>query len=71
MQWADGDAVGGFSSRGLGRFHLENFTLYQVDLHDPEHRLRYLTARNPEDRMERIADWQRWFADKIQEHLSS
>ena len=46
FEWHSGSSIGGFTSRGLGRFHLEEIKLLGIDLSDPEQRVKFLTATN-------------------------
>ncbi len=66
FEWHAGSTVGGFTSRGLGRFHLENITLRGVDLSDPKQRVRFLTRTRPEERLEDLGDWERYFSERIE-----
>ncbi|MCX8139115.1 MAG: RAMP superfamily CRISPR-associated protein [Gemmataceae bacterium] len=71
FEWASGSSLGGFTSRGLGRFHLENITLRGVDLDNPQERLRYLTRPRPEDKLNDRGDWQTYFQRRIENHLQT
>ena len=42
FDWNAGSSLGGFTSRGLGRFHLEDIKLFGVDLNDCKQRLKFL-----------------------------
>ena len=50
FEWHAGSSIGGFTSRGLGRFHLENIQLTGVDMTDIEQRVKFLTGKKAEDR---------------------
>jgi CRISPR-associated RAMP protein (TIGR02581 family) len=69
FEWVAGSNLGGFTSRGLGRFHLEDVHLSKVDLQDPKERVRYLTAVDPAQRLGGIDDWQGYFTRQIEAHL--
>ncbi len=69
FEWASGSSLGGFTSRGLGRFRLENVTLRGVDLDNQQERLRYLTRPKPEDKLNDRGDWQAYFQRRIENHL--
>ena len=72
FEWAAGSSIGGFTSRGLGRFHLEDIKLADADMSDPDQRVKFLTATNPNDRLSDIeGDWETYFADYIQQQLDS
>src|SRR5262249_61900761 len=69
FEWAGGSSIGGFTSRGLGRFHLKNVQVRGVDLTDPRQRVAYLTATDPAGRLRDLGGWQTYFTGKIQEAL--
>jgi CRISPR-associated RAMP protein (TIGR02581 family) len=70
FEWVAGSNLGGFTSRGLGRFHLEDIQVARADLDDPGQRRRYLTEWDPEKRLEKVPDWQAYFTGKIDGQLS-
>ena len=69
FEWRSGSSIGGFTSRGLGRFHLEEIRIRGVDLSDPEQRVRFLTATRAEDRFSDLGDWERCFTEHIERFL--
>ena len=69
FEWHSGSSIGGFNSRGLGRFHLEEIKLLGIDLSDPAQRVKFLTATNAEDRLGDLGDWERCFTAHIQRQL--
>jgi CRISPR/Cas system CSM-associated protein Csm3 (group 7 of RAMP superfamily) len=69
FEWHAGGTLGGFTSRGLGRFRLEGITLRGADLSIPTQRIRYLTALRPEERLSDLGDWQGYFNERIQKQL--
>jgi CRISPR-associated RAMP protein (TIGR02581 family) len=69
FEWAGGSSLGGFTSRGLGRFRLDEICLTGVDLGDPKQRLRYLVERDPAQRLEKLGDWQDYFTRRIDQQL--
>ncbi len=71
FEWVAGSSVGGFSSRGLGRFHLQDVRIAGVDFEDPDQRIRYLTKLTPEERLSDLGDWQTYFTAKINGRLNS
>jgi CRISPR-associated RAMP protein (TIGR02581 family) len=71
FEWAAGSSLGGFTSRGLGRFHLEDFQVQGVDLSDPKERVHYLTTPDPEKRLFSRDDWQTYFTEKIKRHVEA
>ena len=71
FEWCSGSSIGGFTSRGLGRFHLEEVKLFGIDLTQPEQRLRFLTATRAEDRLHDLGDWQEHFATHIEQQLQA
>lgn len=71
FEWRSGSSIGGFTSRGLGRFHLEEIRIRGVDLSDPEQRVRFLTATRAEDRFNDLGDWKRCFTEHIERLLQS
>ena len=48
FEWYAGSSIGGFTSRGLGRFRIKNIKLSGVDMNDPDQRLKFLTAKTTE-----------------------
>ena len=68
FDWCSGNSIGGFTSRGLGRFHLQEIKTKGVDLRDPEQRVRYLTSTT-DDRLSDLGDWESFFSDHIQRLL--
>lgn len=70
FEWRSGSSIGGFTSRGLGRFHLEEIKILDVDLSDPGQRVRFLTATKAEDRFNELGDWERCFAGFIERVLN-
>jgi CRISPR-associated protein Csm3 len=65
FDWHAGSMLGGFTSRGLGRFHLENIALSGVDFSNPQERLHYLTCADPEKKLSSRGDWQTYFQERI------
>jgi CRISPR-associated RAMP protein (TIGR02581 family) len=71
FDWAAGSSLGGFTSRGLGRFRLEEIRLRGADLDDPKQRARYLTSPDPEQRLSDLGDWEAYFNAAIGAHLEA
>ncbi len=71
FEWSAGSSLGGFTSRGLGRFRLEGVQLRGVDFDDPKERLRYLTRLKAEEKFNARGDWQLYFQKKIEEVLNA
>ena len=71
FEWRAGSSIGGFTSRGLGRFHLEEIKLTGVDLQDPEERMKFLTATEAKDRLSCLDDWEDYFTERIKQQLKS
>jgi CRISPR-associated RAMP protein (TIGR02581 family) len=65
IEWSDGSTLGGFTSRGLGRFHLEQIQLWGVDFDNPQERIRYLSAKSHEERWTNRGDFYAYFEPKI------
>lgn len=65
FEWHAGGSLGGFTSRGLGRFKLEDIHVHEADLSNPKERLKYLTALKPEDRLTERTSWQNYFTTHI------
>ena len=65
FEWHAGSSIGGFTSRGLGRFHLENIKLAGVDMTDAEQRVQFLTATKAEDRFSDLGNWECYFTKRI------
>lgn len=62
FQWHAGSSIGGFTSRGLGRFHLKDIKLWGVDMADSEQREKYLTNITTEERLSDLGDWKDYFS---------
>ncbi len=71
FEWHSGSSVGGFSSRGLGRFRLTDIRITGVDFSDVSQRIRYLTNTEPEDRFSDLGDWNAYFTSKISARCNS
>ena len=71
FEWHSGSSIGGFTSRGLGRFRLEDIKLSGVDLNNPVQRVKFLTATNAEDRLGELGSWEDCFAKHIERQLTS
>ena len=71
FEWSAGSSIGGFTSRGLGRFHLEHIKLSGVDMNDSGQRLKFLTAKSAEDRFSDWGEWETYFSERIQNQLNS
>ena len=69
FEWCAGSSIGGFTSRGLGRFYLQEIKVSGVDLSDPEQRVRFLTSTKADDRLSDLGDWESFFGDRIQRRL--
>lgn len=69
FEWNSGATLGGFTSRGLGRFHLKNIRLLGVDFDKPEERVRYLTKSDPDERWSDWGSWEKYFGGKIERLL--
>ena len=70
FEWRSGSSIGGFTSRGLGRFHLEEeIKLLGVDLSAPGQRVTFLTSTTPDGRLSDLGKWERFFGDRIQHRL--
>ncbi len=67
FEWHAGSSLGGFTSRGLGRFHLQAIRVHGVDLEDPIQRIRYLTHSEAHARFTDWGDWEPFFAGYIQD----
>ena len=70
FEWHAGSSIGGFTSRGLGRFHLECIKLAGVDLSDSAQRVKFLTATKAKDRLSDLGDWETYFTERIQRQLN-
>ena len=71
FEWHAGSSIGGFTSRGLGRFHLEEIKLSGVDMTDPVQQLKFLTGKKTEERLNPLGDWETYFSDRIERQLQS
>ena len=70
FEWCAGSSIGGFTSRGLGRFHLKDVKLSGVDMSDSEQRLKFLTATEVEARFNDLGDWETYFTKHIEQQLN-
>jgi CRISPR-associated RAMP protein (TIGR02581 family) len=70
FEWHTGSSIGGFTSRGLGRFHLEDLRLAGVDMSDPKQRVKFLTATKAKERLSDLGDWEDYFTKKINRQLN-
>lgn len=71
FEWHAGSSIGGFTSRGLGRFRLKNIKLAGVDLSDSAQRVKFLTATKAKDRLSDLGNWETYFTEHIQRQLKS
>lgn len=71
FEWHAGSSLGGFTSRGLGRFHLENIKISGVDMSVPAQRLKFLTGKKAEDRFSELEEWETYFNKQIGQQLNS
>ena len=69
FEWHAGSSIGGFTSRGLGRFRLENIQLTGVDMTDIEQRMKFLTGKKTEDRLSDQDSWDAYFTRYIKQQL--
>lgn len=69
FEWHAGSSLGGFTSRGLGRFHLEDINLSGVDLNNPDQRLKFLTKTDSADRFSDLGEWEGYFSNRINQQL--
>ncbi len=65
FEWSAGGSLGGFTSRGLGRFKLAEIKVHGIDLTDAGQRVAYLTTTDPANRLKPLGDWQAYFTNKI------
>lgn len=66
FDWHAGAVIGGFTSRGLGRFRLEQVTIAGVDFAKGAERIKYLTQTNPDLRLTDRGDWGAFFSPRIE-----
>lgn len=71
FEWHAGSSLGGFTSRGLGRFRLENIKVSGVDMSDPGQRMKFLTATEDTERLSDLGEWDSYFAEHIQWQLEN
>ena len=69
FEWHAGSSLGGFTSRGLGRFHLEDINLSGVDLNNHDQRLKFLTKTDAADRFSDLGEWESYFSNRINQQL--
>jgi CRISPR-associated RAMP protein (TIGR02581 family) len=72
FEWLDGSSLGGFTSRGLGRFQLRDNAVHlsEIDFDDDAQRVRYLTGTKPDQRWSDVADWKAFFQTAIRNTLA-
>jgi CRISPR-associated RAMP protein (TIGR02581 family) len=66
FEWHAGSSIGGFTSRGLGRFRLDQITIAGVDFANPAERIKYLTQTDPDRRLTDRGDWGAFFSPRIE-----
>lgn len=71
FEWHAGSSLGGFTSRGLGRFRLEDIKVSGVDMSDPGQRVKFLTATGDTERLSDWGEWDSYFAEHIQRQLEN
>ncbi len=71
FEWSSGSSLGGFTSRGLGRFHLEQLEVSGVDFSRPEERKTYLTQADPSKKWASRGPWETYFQGRINAILNS
>lgn len=69
FEWHAGSSIGGFASRGLGRFRLNDIKMLGVDLSDPKQRVQFLTKTNADQRLTDLGDWENYFAERIDRQM--
>ena len=65
FDWHAGSSIGGFTSRGLGRFHLKDIKLLGVNMKDPTQRVKFLTGTTTEARLSDLGNWEDYFTPYI------
>lgn len=70
FDWASGSSLGGFTSRGLGRFRLVDLSVSGVNFDDHQERVRYLTRLTSDEKLTNRGDWQAYFQRRIEEALN-
>ena len=72
FEWHAGSSLGGFTSRGLGHFHLEDIKVSHVDLNNRKQRLKFLTKTDAADRFSDLEEeWESYFSERIKQQLQS
>lgn len=71
FEWHAGSSLGGFTSRGLGRFRLEDIKFSGVDMSDPQQRVKFLTATTDAERFNDLGKWETCFTEHIQRQLDN
>lgn len=69
FEWHSGSSIGGFTSRGLGRFRLEDIQLVGVDMANSEQRVKFLTGKKAKDRLSNQDSWDAYFTRYIKQQL--
>ena len=68
FDWHAGSSIGGFTSRGLGRFHLKNIKLSGVDMDNSEQKVKFLTGTTTETRFSDLGNWEDYFIPYINDN---
>jgi CRISPR-associated RAMP protein (TIGR02581 family) len=66
FEWHAGSSLGGFTSRGLGRFHIEDIKILGVDMSQTQQLKKFLMAKKATDRLTDLGDWETYFTKYIQ-----
>ena len=69
FEWHAGSSLGGFTSRGLGRFRLDGISVSGVDFTRPKERINYLTQPDPKRRLTDRGDWKVFFEGPIKRQI--
>ena len=70
FEWCAGSSIGGFTSRGLGRFHLKDVKLSGVDMTDRKQLVNFLTKTDAEARFNDLGNWETYFTEHIERQLN-
>ena len=71
FEWCAGSSIGGFTSRGLGRFHLKDVKISGVDMSDSGQLVNFLTKTDAKKRFSDLGDWETYFTKYIKQRLNA
>ena len=71
FEWSAGSSLGGFTSRGLGRFRFVDVSIAGVDFSKPSERVRYLTRTEHLEKLTDRGAWEPFFQSLIERQANT